>query len=158
MPKIIYPNNSIQYVAKLLPTPIDFFVRRLLPIKSLKNKINKRFELRDSNYNKIIEAPFLSGCYLFIKTEALKKAGFFDENYFMYCEDIDLCRNIINVGYKSVFYPKVNVTHAHEIKSFKSKTNLKIYTKSMLYYFNKWGWLFDGQRSEINKKTLNQFK
>jgi len=158
MPKIVYPDGSTQYVAKLLPTPVDFFVRRMIPIKSVKEKINNRFELRESGYNKIMEVPFLSGCYLVVRTEALKTSGFFDENYFMFCEDIDFCRNIINSGYKSIFFPEQEVVHAHVVKSFKSKKILKIYTKSMLYYFNKWGWFFDKERRRLNSKTLNQFK
>ncbi|PHR73273.1 MAG: glycosyl transferase family 2 [Lutibacter sp.] len=157
MPKIVYPDNSTQFVAKLLPTPFTFFVRRLIPIKSILEKVNHKFELRFTGYNKIMEVPYLSGCYLVIKTEALKKAGLFDENYFMHCEDIDICRTIINSGYKSVFYPKVKVVHAHEKKSMKSINNLKVYIKSMIYYFNKWGWFFDSKRKEINKNTLKQF-
>jgi len=158
MPKIIYPDNSIQYVAKLLPTPIDFFVRRLIPIQYIKDKINNRFELRASNYNQIMEVPFLSGCYLIVRTEALKTSGLFDENYFMFCEDIDFCRNIIDAGYKAIFYPEQQVVHAHEKKSFKSKKILMIYSKSMLYYFNKWGWIFDKKRRKINKRTLDQIR
>lgn len=158
MPKIVYPDNSTQYVAKLLPTPLDFFVRRMIPIQFLKTKINDRFELRKSGYNKIMEVPFLSGCYLVVKTEALKQAGLFDEKYFMFCEDIDFCRNIINAGYKSIFYPDQNVVHAHEVKSFKNKKMLKTYVQSMIYYFNKWGWFFDKQRRKINSSTLKQIK
>ena len=157
MPKIVYPDNSLQYVAKLLPTPLDFLIRRFIPIQFIKQKNNIKFELRNSGYDKVMNVPFLSGCYLVVRTEVLGKSNLFDENYFMYFEDIDFCRNIINSGYKSLFYPEVSVVHAHEKKSMTSIRTLKVYFKSMFYYFNKWGWFFDKQRRYVNKETLEQF-
>jgi len=41
MPKIIYPDGSFQRLCKLLPTPIDLIIRRFLPLKFLKELINK---------------------------------------------------------------------------------------------------------------------
>ena len=43
MPKVLYPNGSIQYLAKLIPSPFVFFVRRFLPISIIKNKISNKF-------------------------------------------------------------------------------------------------------------------
>lgn len=156
MPLILNTDTTIQYLAKLLPTPIDFFIRRILPFKFIKEKIDYQFELRKFGYNKIIDSPFLSGCYLVVRTKMLANVGLFDENIFMYCEDIDFCRRFIRAGYRAIFYPKVFVFHDHERKSFKSFNNLKVYLKSTIYYFNKWGWFFDKERSAINKNTLGQ--
>lgn len=157
MPQILYPDGKIQYLAKLLPTPIDFIVRRLLPIKSIKKRFDDRFELRNSGYKKIIDAPFLSGCFLVFRTDVLYKIDGFDEKIFMYTEDIDICRRIIKSGYRSVFFPEVFVYHDHEHKSFTTRKNFKTYLSSAIYYFNKWGWFFDKDRREINTKTLSQF-
>lgn len=158
MPKILYPDGSTQYLAKLLPTPFDFIIRRLLPFKTLMQKITNRFELRESGYNRIIDVPFLSGCFLIFRTDVLATIKGFDENIFMYTEDIDICRRIIQEKYRSVFYPGVHVYHDHEPKSFLNLKSFKAYLRSAVYYFNKWGWIFDKQRKEINNKTLLQFK
>lgn len=158
MPKITYPNGATQYVAKLLPTPFNFFVRRIMPFNKIKEKVNTVYELRESNYDKIMEVPYLSGCYLVVKTEVVKQTNGFDEKFFMHCEDIDFCRTILKSGYKTIFNPVVKVVHAHEAKSMQKLNNLKIYLTSMIYYFNKWGWFFDIDRKKINKKTLKQFK
>ena len=158
MPQILYPDGKIQYLAKLLPSPLDFVLRRFIPISVIKSRIGNRFELRRSGYNQIMDVPFLSGCFLFFKIDVLEKVNGFDEKIFMYTEDIDICRRVINAGYRSVFYPDVCIYHDHHAKSFKSLETFRVYLRSAIYYFNKWGWLFDKQRKEINKKTLKQLK
>jgi GT2 family glycosyltransferase len=158
MPKVLYPDNSLQYVAKLLPTPVDFIVRRLIPNSTLKERIGNRLELRASCYNHIMDVPFLSGCFLLFRSEALIKVKGFDENIFMYTEDIDICRRVIKAGYRSVFYPNVSVYHDHEKKSFRSFKTFLVYLKSAIYYFNKWGWVWDSDRKKINQNTLSQIK
>lgn len=151
MPKIIYPNGELQYLCKLLPTPMDLIGRRFVPIKSYVEKRNQRLEMRNSGYDQEMMVPFLSGCFMFLRVDALAKVGGFDDDFFMYCEDIDLCRRIGLAGYRTMYYPTVEVVHAHKKESFKSKAMLKAHIKSAIRYFNKWGWLFDGYRTKINK-------
>jgi len=158
MPKVLYPDGSIQYLAKLLPTPLDFIVRRFIPLNFIKSKIDNRFELRESGYNQLFNVPFLSGCFMVFRTNTLQKIGAFDENIFMYTEDIDICRRIINSGYRCMFFPEVSVYHNHEKKSFGNLKIFKTYLKSAIYYFNKWGWFYDEGRAAINQNTLRQFQ
>jgi glycosyltransferase, family 2 len=155
MPKITYPNGELQYLCKLLPRPIDLIFRRFLPWEKIRNKINERYELRFFNYNEIMNIPNLSGCFMFLRTKALEKVGLFDENIFMYIEDIDLNRRIHNV-YRTIYYPKATVIHEHQKESYKSKKLLKAHIKSAIYYFNKYGWFFDKERTNINKKTIKE--
>lgn len=155
MPKIIYPNNDIQYVCKLLPTPADLFFKRFMPNAFIEKRINK-FQLKFTNYNQEMDVPYLSGCFMFLRIEAIKKCGMFDEQFFMYPEDIDLTRRI-HRHYKTKFYPKVSVVHFHEQGSYKSFKLFYIHITNMIKYFNKWGWLFDKERDEVNKKIMQQF-
>jgi hypothetical protein len=156
MPRVIYSNGDIQYLCKLLPTPTDLIFRRFLP-RSWVNKRIARFELRHSGYNKTMEVPYLSGCFMFFRTEALVKAGLFDERFFMYPEDIDLTRRI-RKHYKAIFYPGVTVIHHHEQSSYKSFRMLLIHLTNMIRYFNKWGWFFDRERKETNRDILNKIE
>ncbi|WP_316786224.1 glycosyltransferase family 2 protein [Pedobacter frigiditerrae] len=154
MPKVLYPNGEVQYLCKLLPTPYDWIGRRFSPFKKAVEKRNNLFELRFTNYDKVMEVPYLSGCFMFLSVNALKKVGFFDEGIFMYGEETDLCRRLIDGGYKTVFYPMVNIYHHFEKGSHKSWRLTKIGMQSAIYYFNKWGWFFDKRRKEINKDAL----
>lgn len=155
MPKVLYPNGSIQFLCKLLPTPFNLIIRRFIPIFS--NKINNTFELRFANYGNIMDVPYLSGCFMFIRTDALKRAGFFDERYFMYLEDTDLSRRI-HKFYRVVYYPEVFVYHRHEKGSYRDWRLLKYHIISAIKYFNKWGWFFDKERRKINRQVLKELK
>ena len=155
MPKINYPNGTLQYACKLLPTPADLILRRFLPAALIKNR-TAYFEMHDSGYNKIMEVPYLSGCFMFLRTEALNKAGLFDERFFMYPEDIDLTRRI-HKHYKTIFYPYADITHVHERGSYKSIRLLFVHIINMIKYFNKWGWFFDSERKQVNEKIRSQY-
>ena len=160
MPKVLYPDGRIQYLCKLLPTPFDLFGRRFLnkgPLKKYIEKRNEIYELRFTGYNKIMEVPYLSGCFMFIRTEMLKKVGLFDERFFMYLEDTDLSRRIHRVA-KTIYYPYVHIYHEHQKGSYKNLKLLKIHIESAIKYFNKWGWFNDPERETINKKTLEKLK
>lgn len=155
MPKVLYPNGEIQYIAKLLPTPWDLFARRFIRVKSYLEKINRRYSLTFFDYSSIIEIPFISGCFMFIRTDTLKKIGSFDEHFFMYLEDADLSRRIGAVA-KTVLYPHVHIYHEYERGAHKNSRLLWIFIHSVFIYFNKYGWFFDSYRKKINQQTLEQ--
>jgi GT2 family glycosyltransferase len=155
LPKVVYPDGQLQYVCKLLPAPADLIFRRFLPEKFARKRI-ERFEMRSMGYDREIEVPYLSGCFMFLRTEALKKVGLFDERFFMYPEDIDLTRRIYK-EYKTMFYPNVKIVHTHGRESYKSASLLYIHITNMIKYFNKWGWFSDKERKVINKRILSQY-
>lgn len=157
MPKIIYPSGNTQYLCKLLPTPMDLIGRRFIPFKSYQERHDHNYELHWTGYDKMMEVPSLSGCFMFMRCSVLKKIGGFDERYFMYAEDLDLCRRIGEVS-KTMFYPKVSVVHEYEKGSYKNKKLLKYHICSIVKYFNKWGWLFDKKRREKNALCLAKLK
>ena len=53
MPKILYPNGEVQYLCKLLPTPLDLFGRRFIPFKMFQEKRNAWYEMHWSGYDKL---------------------------------------------------------------------------------------------------------
>lgn len=158
LPKVIYPNGELQYLCKLLPTPFDLIFRRFMPKTKLVQKMNGRYTLKMSGYDKIMNPPCLSGCFMFMRTSALEKNNiFFDDLYFMYCEDFDLIRRLHRVG-KTLFYPDVTIIHDHAKESYKNKKMLLEHIKSAVKYFNKFGWFFDKERREMNKRVLGEIK
>lgn len=155
MPKLMYPDGTLQYACKLLPAPADLIFRRFLPPFLTKTRMHC-FEMRASGYNKILEVPYLSGSFMFLRVDALKKVGLFDERFFMYPEDIDLTRRIYR-HFKTIFYPLATVVHTHERGSYKSLKLLWVHIVNMVKYFNKWGWFFDSERIAVNKKIEAQY-
>ena len=155
LPKVTYPNGEIQYLCKLLPTPSDLIFRRFLP-KSWGVKRNNRYCLKMSGYDKVINPPCLSGCFMFMRLSVLQEYNvFFDDGYFMYCEDFDLIRRLHRVA-RTLYYPRVTIVHDHARESYKSRAMLWAHIKSAVRYFNKWGWFFDKERRDMNRRILRE--
>ncbi|MFH1612141.1 MAG: glycosyltransferase family 2 protein [bacterium] len=158
MPKVFYQDGNIQYLCKLLPTPFDLFGRRFLSFlplfKKYIEKRNKIYELRITEYDSMMEVPYLSGCFMFMRVDVLEEVGLFDERFFMYLEDVDLSRRI-HTHYKTVYYPNVNIYHEYRKDSYKNFKILLLHINSAIKYFKKWGWVFDKERKLINEKVLN---
>jgi len=152
MPNVFYPNGEQQFLCKLLPTPFDILFRRILP-KWLTRKRDDKFTLKKSGYNKIMNIPYLSGCFMFFRIKALEVVGLFDERYFMYFEDLDISRRMHEI-YKTIFYPFVEIIHTHAAGHRKSLKLLKISLVSAIKYYDKWGWICDKNRNETNKQIL----
>jgi GT2 family glycosyltransferase len=154
MPKVIYPNGDLQYLCKLIPTSFDLFMRRFIPNCSFKRRRQYKFELRKSGYDTIMNVPYLSGCFMFLRTDALKKVGLFDERFFMYGEDVDFSRRL-HEEFKTIYYPKVSIVHDHAQESYKSMKMLWVHIINIIRYFNKWGWFFDKKRGVFNNKVAS---
>ena len=155
MPKVYYPNGEIQKLCKLLPHPFDLIGRRFFGNSKLIKKRNDQYELSNFTYDKILDTPNLSGCFMFLRTDVLKQVGGFDNRYFMYLEDFDLTRRINKIA-RTVFFPGASVVHGFSKGSYKNPTLFRYHIISAIKYFNKWGWLFDKEREDLNKKVLSQ--
>jgi GT2 family glycosyltransferase len=154
MPRILYPDGTEQRLCKLLPSPFDLFMRRFFGSWSstlFKHYCN-RYELSDLDMGVIREVPSLSGCFMFIRTSVLREVGLFDERYFMYLEDVDLCRRIARVS-QTVFNPNVSVVHGYAKGSYQNIRLLKHHIISAMKYFSKWGWFYDPERDQLNRRT-----
>ena len=156
-PKIYELNGEVNMSCRLLPSPINLIFRRFLPIKFIIEKLDYNYEMRWYDYNKIIDVPILSGCFIFMRTDVLKDIGGFDKRYFMYMEDYDLCRRVGH-KYRTVFYPEAQIIHEHGKASYKSRKMMMLHINSAIKYFNKWGWFFDSERKTKNKECIKKYK
>jgi GT2 family glycosyltransferase len=158
MPKVVYPDGSLQYLCKLLPTPSDLFLRRFMigPLRRLARQQIERFELRFTGYCREMDVPYLSGCFMLFRTSALLQIGLFDERFFMYPEDIDITRRV-NARFRTLFFPGATIVHDHGRDSYKNARALWVHMMNVVKYFNKWGWFHDPARSKVNRETLQQF-
>ena len=155
MPCVVNPLGELQHLCKLLPTPLDVFGRRFLPARWM-CKRNARYELHDADYSRPMNVPYLSGCFMLLRTEAVQQARLFDERYFMYPEDIDLTRTI-HRDYLTLYYPAITIVHNHKKASYQSWRMLWVHIVNMCRYFNKWGWLFDAERRQFNTETERSY-
>jgi GT2 family glycosyltransferase len=153
MPRVAYPDGSLQRLCKLLPTPVDLLVRRFVPFYFIRAKLDKRYELHDLPQERRSEVPTLSGCFLLVRSGALLDVGGFDERFFMYMEDVDLVRRLADIG-RAIYFPQVSVVHGYAKGSYRNYRLLFYHIRSAIKYFNKWGWLFDRERQRRNHAVL----
>lgn len=95
----------------------------------------------DFDYSKSQEVDQVMGAYMFIKKEVIEKIGGFDERFFNWFEEVDLCLRTKKAGFKIMYDPQTMVVH-HGGKSFAQQkfiTNQKVFFQSAWKYFFKNG-------------------
>jgi hypothetical protein len=112
-----------------MPTGLrPYFKRRL-----------ESYEMRDVGYEHSCDVPFVSGAFMFCRTQVLREVGGFDERFFLYFEDADLSRQVQNHGYRTVFFPEVSVIHEWKRIAYKNLHGAMIFLQAAYLYFRKWG-------------------
>lgn len=88
--------------------------------------------------NKGTQVPVLSGSFMFWRTELLKKLEGFDERFFMYGEDIDLCYRIQNTKYHIDYVPETSIIHYKGESTRKGDIKyIKIFNRALYQFFEK---------------------
>ena len=152
-PRVQYPDGRLQPLCKLLPHPVELAVRRFFPLLHRSSGRLARYELHGSGYNRVMEVPALSGCFLLMRVETVLRAGLFDERFFLYFEDVDLSRRVGRIA-RTVFVPHVSIVHDYARGSYRNGRLLWHHLVSAARYFNKWGWLRDEERDRVNARAL----
>jgi len=145
-PRLLNPDKSFQetcYRWHKIYTPI--FRRTFFGRLGFGKKELRRFLMSDWDHGSTREVDWIQGSCLLIPKNVLDQVGLFDERFFMYFEDTDLCRRIQNAGYKNIYLAEAEVVHLHRRQSadggllkviFNRLT--RIHIKSWLKYVLKW--------------------
>ncbi|MBA4312698.1 MAG: glycosyltransferase family 2 protein [Chlorobiaceae bacterium] len=136
-PKLIYPNGNFQLSWGRDPSIINEWIMRRMYRKFDKSCHNYISKI-EKQYNKITSVDWLTGAALMIRKDVYNKVGGFDEKYFMYYEDSDLCKRVRDIGYSILYVPTTIVAHIRNetMKSFTEKVSLE-YRKSQILYYRK---------------------
>lgn len=156
MPRVEYPDGTLQHLCRLLPVPLDLMGRRFFAWTSWAKRRNQKYEFHDWQYDTIAEFPFLSGCFMMLRRSVLDKIGLFDERYFLFAEDLDLSRRVNRVS-RTLYLPHLTITHEYRSRARPSFRRLRYAAVSLVRYFIKWGWIKDPERDEANRRALDQF-
>lgn len=109
-----------------MPTPWVSFCK-LFGLSALfpKSTFFNGYHLGYQNLNRIHSIPMSAGSFLMMPLRLFKDIGQWDETYFFYGEDIDLCYRITEAGYKIIYYPKVSTLHLRGASSGLRKESAK---------------------------------
>lgn len=114
-PRIYEHDGSIQGSARRFPTLWTSIFGRKSPLTKLfpQNPITKReFICFDCVNNEDIDVDWVSGACMIIRRKAIQQISGFDERFFLYWEDTDLCKRIKEAGWRIVYFPKAQIYHS----------------------------------------------
>lgn len=141
-PALIHPDGSIRPSARQFPHAADLLSKRLFPKKWQTAYEQAMTATKDEE---VKEVDWLVGACLLMPMELFRKLGGFDERFFLFFEDIDLCRRIKALGKKVLYLPQVRVPDRRKrlsggsILSLLSRKTTWIHVASSMKYFWKWG-------------------
>ena len=117
-PKQLNPDGSPQDSCFRWPNLLTPFFRRTPLGKTGLGKIGlDRFLYKDYNKDGAREVDWLLGSFLFCRASALRQIGLYDERFFLYLEDTDLCKRFWQSGWQVVYNPEVFIIHNHARQS-----------------------------------------
>ena len=135
--KLLNFDNSLQYSCRSFPTLArqfyeSYFLHRLFK----KSRVFGSYFLSNWDHKSVRKVDWLSGAFMFLKREFFIQTGSFDEDYFMYSEDADLCLRMHMSGYKHYYYPYFAVQHSDSGIASRDKAarEVGIWKSSRLYF------------------------
>jgi N-acetylglucosaminyl-diphospho-decaprenol L-rhamnosyltransferase len=111
-PRILHADGTLEHSQRRFPRLRStyaraLFLHRLFPAASWTDEL-----VRDPAAYDVAGAPdWVSGACILVRRSVLEELDGFDEGFFMYCEDIDLCRRLRSAGHELVFEPQAVVSH-----------------------------------------------
>ena len=82
----------------------------------------------------LIEVDWLAGMFMAFRSEAFRAVKGFDQRFFLYYEDVDICARLNALGYKAVYQPEISVTHDARRASRRNLRLMRIHAASALRY------------------------
>ncbi len=112
-PKLLDKDGKIQLSCRAFPSYSAAFFNRysLLTRMFPRSKYADRYLKTNWPHDTIQEVDWVSGAAMVIRKECLEEIGSFDEGFFIYCEDTDICKRARDKGWKVFYYPGLYFTH-----------------------------------------------
>ncbi|MDB9522394.1 glycosyltransferase family 2 protein [Dolichospermum circinale CS-1225] len=134
-PKLLFPDKSFQIsFSPEISIKGEFTARKLHKNAENKNKLH----IIEEDFQDIKEVDIVVGAAFFIRADLFNLLGGFDEKFFMYFEESDLCQRVRNKGYKVLYTPHVSLIHirGYSVKKISNKMAVE-YRRSQIYYYHK---------------------
>ncbi len=114
-PKLMYHNGEVQKSCRRHFNFFDLFIKRSFLKKTWPFKSRyENYIMGDFNHQSTQVVDLITGAFMMMPMEVFNKVRGFDERYFLFMEDFDLCKKVQEAGYKVVYYPEAVATHYHK--------------------------------------------
>ena len=111
-PRVENPDGSWYPSARTFPSLRDALGHAFLHYVSPDNRFSRRYKLLDWDHDTARDVDWVSGTFMLVRRDAFDAVGGFDEAYFMYVEDVDLCWRVGQAGWRIRYEPAARVIHA----------------------------------------------
>lgn len=135
--KLLDEDGRLQYSCRRFPSLLTFIARELSFIPYFRSLLD-RYEMRDVRHDKLMKVDWLSGALLLLPKKVFVHYRGFDERFFLYLEDVDLCKRI-GRDKRVVYFPEVFALHKGSYGSRRSFWQFYQHARSVLVYFWKYG-------------------
>ncbi len=139
-PKVVSPDGSLQATGRQFPRALTGLFGRTTLLTRLwpANPISRQ-NLVSADAEAPIDVDWVAGTCVMIRTQAFRAVGGFDERFFLYWEDADLCQRLRARGGRVVFVPSAVVEHAAAQSSDRARVrSLVAFHRSALRYYGKY--------------------
>lgn len=139
-----FEDGRFQNSFGLFPSFVNEYKNRKIEI-AFQNKDVETIEARKKSFSETREVDWVSGAALFINKKAFYSVNGFNEKYFLYYEDIDLCYRLRKAGFSNYYYPHTKIIHhkGENIRAAETRKLKKIQRESQLIYYSENCSLFD---------------
>ena len=139
-PQLLNPDRSIQSSRRRFPTLTSAFFESTWLQGLAPKRILTHYYMDDITPDHAHEVDWLNGACTIFRREVFDRVGVYDaQNFFMYSEELDLCRRVKEAGWKIVYLPEAQVIHYVGQSSDQAVAPRHIYFQtSKVRYFRKW--------------------
>jgi N-acetylglucosaminyl-diphospho-decaprenol L-rhamnosyltransferase len=138
------PDGSVYPSARKVPSAGESFGHMFVGPFVPDNPWSRAYTMADWDRRSERQVGWVSGSSVLIRAEALAAVGMFDEDYFMYVEDVDLCTRMRAAGWEVWYSPELEVEHVVGSATRGSRRMTLEHSKSIYRYYAKHrspGWL-----------------
>lgn len=110
--RLVGRDGSWQPSARMFPSILnDLLTLSGISGRFRSSKLFGRADMTWADPSKPMEVDWVPGAFSIIARDVLDHVGFFDENFFLYYEEVDLCYRIKRAGYRVCYWPDITVIH-----------------------------------------------
>lgn len=141
-PRVFSGRGEQEFLCRRYPSVLVLVLRAFAPrfIQSRFARQLAEYEMHDTcSLEQRAPVPLASGCFMLLRTEVFHKIGGFDDRFFLYFEDYDLCLRLAVEG-DLMYQPTMNIVHHGGYAARKGVSHVGMFIRSGLQFFRQYGW------------------